>query len=295
MRPSFTSLRKRVSDSAERADSSGVAAGEEPRPATDAAHPGARGRGAMRRRLRRLRRIRQAMLLELGAYVLELRRYGRLDGANVERKAVGVAAVDQEARTIADALDARRTLSEVVATGVSAPCASCGALLATRDRFCASCGASAGKGEAKPAATPAAPPATPAAPRAPAAPSAAPPTPAPAGQPLPPPPAEAAPLLPPTGAPEPAPPVPPQQPPEPVAVPDPTRRLETEGQRPKPLRVGGGIPDPTAPLHPARGRTEDERGAGDAKPAGEGDGAARAKPAADSDDTAETTQPSPQP
>ena len=70
MRPSLKALRSRISRRARAAaEGGGVPAGSEPQPADQAARPGAIERGAMRRRLRRARRLREAMLTELGALV----------------------------------------------------------------------------------------------------------------------------------------------------------------------------------------------------------------------------------
>jgi hypothetical protein len=104
----------------------------------------ARERGAMRRRLRRLRRRREAMLLELGALVFEMHRRGRKDPALVGRKAEEIRTVDEEAQALAAALDDRRPLMQVVATGIAGACPSCHALVGTDDRYCAACGTAVG-------------------------------------------------------------------------------------------------------------------------------------------------------
>jgi hypothetical protein len=95
----------------------------------------------MRRRLRTLRRRRDALLLEVGGEVLESRRghggdTGRLDGRTAELEQV-----DHEVRALAEALDELRTLDEVIASGVARRCPSCGELVAGRESYCSSCGA----------------------------------------------------------------------------------------------------------------------------------------------------------
>jgi hypothetical protein len=116
-------------------------AGQDPHEPPPAARPSARERGAMRRRLRRLRRTREALLLELGAVVLELHRQNRRESELVQRKAEELRAIDDEARGLAHALEEEHTLAEVVAAGVAGVCESCGALQSRGDRFCSRCGA----------------------------------------------------------------------------------------------------------------------------------------------------------
>jgi len=161
MRPSLKALRSRISKRArEAAQGGGVPAGGEPQPADRSARPGAIERGAMRRRLRRARRLREATLTELGALVMEMQRQRRNNPALVERKAHEALLVDREAIALARALRSELTVGEVVAAGVAGSCAACGALLATDDRFCARCGtpATAGNGGAAARASTAAPP-----------------------------------------------------------------------------------------------------------------------------------------
>ena len=160
MRPSLKALRSRISKRArEAAQGGGVPAGGEPQPADRSARPGAIERGAMRRRLRRARRLREATLTELGALVMEMQRQRRNNPALVERKAHEALLVDREAIALARALRSELTVGEVVAAGVAGSCAACGALLATDDRFCAHCGtpATAGNGGAAARASTAAP------------------------------------------------------------------------------------------------------------------------------------------
>ena len=95
----------------------------------------------MRRRLRRQQRVREALLLDLGALVYELHRHGRREPELLQAKAAELSAVDDEVRALAEALDERRPLAELVAAGISGSCESCGALLTSDARFCSTCGA----------------------------------------------------------------------------------------------------------------------------------------------------------
>jgi hypothetical protein len=97
----------------------------------------------MRRRLRRQLRMREALLLDLGALVYELHRQGKRAPALLQQKASELSAVDDEVRGLEEALGAGDGLDRLQATGVSASCASCGALLGPADEFCAHCGAAA--------------------------------------------------------------------------------------------------------------------------------------------------------
>jgi len=97
----------------------------------------------MRRRLREQRRMREALLLDLGALVFELQRQGRREPELLQAKAAELGAVDGEVRALATALDAGHTVLELVATGVAGSCGSCGSLLSTDARYCSACGAPA--------------------------------------------------------------------------------------------------------------------------------------------------------
>jgi hypothetical protein len=97
-------------------------------------------RGQMRRRLRHQQRIREALLLDLGALVFELHRQGRREPELLQAKAAEVSAVDNEVRALAEALQAGAAL-EMLAPGVAGSCGNCGTLLSTEDRFCPNCGA----------------------------------------------------------------------------------------------------------------------------------------------------------
>ena len=105
--------------------------------------PTARERGRMRRRLREQRRMREALLLDLGALVFELHRQGRREPELLQAKAAELSAVDQEVRALARALDSGQTLHELVATGIAGSCGNCGSLLSTDARYCSACGAPA--------------------------------------------------------------------------------------------------------------------------------------------------------
>ena len=149
----MASLLKRLRDRAvakadELAAGTEAPAGQEPADPSAAPPLTARERGAMRRRLRRLRRTREALLTELGALVLELHRQGRRESEALDRRTEELRAIDDEARSLAVALGEERTLAEVVAAGITGTCASCGALLSSSDRFCSSCGAPVAAGGA---------------------------------------------------------------------------------------------------------------------------------------------------
>src|ERR671930_1834423 len=102
--------------------------------------PGRRERGRMRRRLRRQQRVREALLLDLGALVYELHRQGRRAPELLQAKAAEVSAADREVRALAEALEHGEGVSELVAPGIAGSCPSCGALLSTDSQFCPRCG-----------------------------------------------------------------------------------------------------------------------------------------------------------
>ena len=64
-------------------------------------------RAQMRRRLRELRRVREAMLLDLGALVYELHRHGKRAPELLQHKAAELTVVDDEVRELEDALAGR--------------------------------------------------------------------------------------------------------------------------------------------------------------------------------------------
>jgi zinc ribbon protein len=98
----------------------------------------------MRRRLRRQQRVREALLLDLGALVFELHRQGRREPELLQAKAAELTAVDEEVRGLVDALEVGEQLPQLVAPGIGGSCAACGAILTTDARFCPNCGAAAG-------------------------------------------------------------------------------------------------------------------------------------------------------
>jgi hypothetical protein len=138
--PSLTGLkdrwRERVDESARGSD---VPAGID-RGANAVAPTGSRERGRLRRRLRELRRLREAQLLELGALVLEAHKHGRDDTPVIKHKAAEAAATDAEARSVANALDTEAGLDTLVTAGIAGPCPTCGTLASTAARFCSTCG-----------------------------------------------------------------------------------------------------------------------------------------------------------
>jgi hypothetical protein len=137
--PSLTDLKTRFRDRVDTAArGTDVPAGIER--GADLSGTGSRERGRMRRRLRELRRLREAQLLELGALVLEAHRHGRDDSPVIKTKAADAAAIDAEARALADALGSDAGLDTVVAAGIAGPCPTCGTLTSTSARFCSNCG-----------------------------------------------------------------------------------------------------------------------------------------------------------
>jgi hypothetical protein len=111
---------------------------------------GPRERGALRRRLQRLRRARAKQLAALGTLVLDARR--RSTGGSrpevVARRAADAALVDRQVRELAHAVDGHPDRRELAA-GVAGGCRECGTLLATEDRFCPSCGTPAKPGRVR--------------------------------------------------------------------------------------------------------------------------------------------------
>ena len=97
----------------------------------------------MRRRLRQQKRMREALLLDLGALVYELHRHGRREPELLQAKAAELTAVDQEVRGLAEALDAGDSALALVAAGIAGSCENCGSLLSTDARYCGACGAPA--------------------------------------------------------------------------------------------------------------------------------------------------------
>jgi hypothetical protein len=141
MRPSLKNIPKRTADKArDAAAGSAVPAGQEQPPPDAPPAPVTAERGTMRKRVRRLSRLREVQMRELGALVVELRRLGRENPDLVSLKAAQALAVDEELRRLRTALGERQTVEQVVSAGVSGSCARCGTLMATDDRFCPHCG-----------------------------------------------------------------------------------------------------------------------------------------------------------
>lgn len=144
MRPSLKALRSSASERAHRAaEGAAPPAGQDPLPLADLAAPGAVERGTIRRRLRRARRLRETLLTELGALVMEMHRQKRHDAALVERKAMEALVADREALGLARALNEGYGVTQVVAAGIAGSCHVCASLLATDDRYCSRCGTAA--------------------------------------------------------------------------------------------------------------------------------------------------------
>jgi hypothetical protein len=134
-------LRHRAGATARRSSAGSVVPGG-PVP-TGAGGSAARKRMTMRRRLRRLRQMREALLVDLGALVYEMHRQDRRELHLLERKTEELAAVDEEARALAAALDADGTLAELEMAGIAGSCVFCGAIVSVDSSFCSSCGAPA--------------------------------------------------------------------------------------------------------------------------------------------------------
>lgn len=110
----------------------------------DDGRPGLFARAKLRRRLDRQERLREALLLDLGAIIFELHRQRRREPELLQAKAAELDAVDAEVRALALALDDGRELPELTASGLVATCTSCASLMGSSDRFCPHCGAAAG-------------------------------------------------------------------------------------------------------------------------------------------------------
>jgi len=97
----------------------------------------------MRRRLRRQRQVREALLLDLGALVFELQRQGRREPELLQAKAAELSGVDEEVRALSGTLDAQGTVLQLTAGGIAGSCSQCAAIMPVDARYCASCGTSA--------------------------------------------------------------------------------------------------------------------------------------------------------
>jgi hypothetical protein len=98
----------------------------------------------LRRRLDRQARVREALLLDLGAIIFELHRQERREPEVLQAKAAELVEIDDEVRAITAALGEGYGLPELTATGLVATCTACGGIMGIRDRHCPSCGAAAG-------------------------------------------------------------------------------------------------------------------------------------------------------
>jgi len=141
MRLSPKSLRSRVTETVDQAAAgSAQPAGQDP-PAPGIREPtSARERGVMRRRIRRLRRVREALLMELGAVVFESERRGRPGESLARRKLDQLRVIENEVGALGVALGEGRPLVEVVNAGIAGACPTCGALYSLDAHFCANCG-----------------------------------------------------------------------------------------------------------------------------------------------------------
>jgi hypothetical protein len=140
MRPSLKKLPRRTADKARDAAAGSVVPAGQEQPSAEAAAPAAGERASMRRRVRRLGRMREVLLRELGALVVEMHRLERENPDLIARKAAEVSAIDEQLRGLRAALGERQTVEQVVVAGVAGSCAHCGTLMATDDRFCPRCG-----------------------------------------------------------------------------------------------------------------------------------------------------------
>src|SRR3954469_6319260 len=125
MRP-LKALPKRAAEKArETAAGSPTPAGQEPMPNSEAGQPGARERAAMRRRVRKVARTRDALVRELGTLVVEMERLGRRNDDLLARKARQISTLNDELDGLRSALGQRLTLDRVIATGIAGACRVC--------------------------------------------------------------------------------------------------------------------------------------------------------------------------
>jgi hypothetical protein len=111
----------------------------DPGEATPGPTPSFRSRGAMRRRLRYLRRARELGFRDLGGLVFDLRRFERDRPDLVDAKIHALYDVDTELRALERVLEDRQEVTELREAGI-ASCPRCGALHSSDARFCSSCG-----------------------------------------------------------------------------------------------------------------------------------------------------------
>ncbi len=120
-----------------------------PAPA-EPARPSFGERASLRRRAKTLRARRDAGLLELGAIVLDQRRFGDpTEGSLVRRRTDELADLDSELAAIEQVLDDDGPAETVAQLGV-VRCLDCAALVGPRDQYCVACGAPRPVGEAAP-------------------------------------------------------------------------------------------------------------------------------------------------
>jgi hypothetical protein len=137
MRLSPKRMSDRVAATVDRvAAGSEVPAGQDP---ASARATTARERGIMRRRVRRLRRVREVLLHELGALVFEMERRGRRRDVLLRHKIDQLRVVEDESAGLIAALGEERSLVEVVSAGIVGACGTCGTLMSTDARFCSNC------------------------------------------------------------------------------------------------------------------------------------------------------------
>ncbi len=97
-------------------------------------------RAALRRRVKTLRARRDTGLLELGAIVLDQRRFGDpTAGALLRRRTDELGDLDNEIAAIERALDQHASAAAVAALG-AVRCVGCSSLVGPTDRYCAHCG-----------------------------------------------------------------------------------------------------------------------------------------------------------
>jgi hypothetical protein len=99
----------------------------------------------LRRRLDRQERVREALLLDLGAIIFEQHRQQRSEPELLAAKAAELEAVDDEVRSLTRALGEGHDLPQLTARGLVAACTACGGIMGVRDRHCPGCGAAAGE------------------------------------------------------------------------------------------------------------------------------------------------------
>lgn len=87
-----------------------------------------------------LQRRREAMLLDLGALVLEMHRHRRFLPDSLQRRAAEAVGTDAELRVLSRTLQAGDGDPDLVAAGVAGNCDRCGALHTLGAAFCSQCG-----------------------------------------------------------------------------------------------------------------------------------------------------------